>query len=71
MKELENLIRMNSEWDKWQEVCKGLLAAGAVTQADLEASPYGPYDTPGKDLLEAIRQWGDHLAMLRVGQAAQ
>ena len=66
---LVEMAAARDEWQAWQEVWPALQATGACTKEDLEASPFGDADTPGKELLEAIRVWGDKLAELRLVQA--
>jgi hypothetical protein len=66
--ELESIMDMNQEWEQWQQLIKELEETGAVTKADLAASPFEPFDTPGKQLLETVRQWGERLAELRIAQ---
>jgi len=46
-----------NEWAQWREVCRQLLALGAVTQEDLDASERD-YTTPGRQLLTDLRAWG-------------
>ena len=36
MSSVKELELMHAEWQQWQEVCKLLRQAGAVTQADLD-----------------------------------
>ena len=65
---LEQLVHMNEEWEAWQEVIRLLRVTQAVTEEELSASILGPFTTPGTQLLEAIRQWGERLAELRIEQ---
>jgi hypothetical protein len=56
---------MRREWDLWRGgVCPRLEELGAVTQADL-CSPVGLNETPGQQLLNVIRAWGEALVELR------
>ena len=69
-KEILELRLGAKELDDWHRVCAALKEAGAVSDADLDASPGSDDDTPGKAALTAIRLWGDQLVRLRAVQLA-
>lgn len=64
--DLEQLILANEEVERWREMCRKLLITGAVTKADM-AKPATDLSTPGTQLLQSIREWGDALVILRKG----
>lgn len=47
------------EWEAWRHVCQLLVNAKAVTGVDLDAPVRVPPKTPGEELLNAIRTWGN------------
>lgn len=51
------------EWEAWRTVVDKLKATGAVTEADCKAQ-IGMAASPGLELFDAIRAWGEALAVL-------
>jgi hypothetical protein len=60
---LDRMALMKREWDAWQEIVKA--SDGVTITKEDWASSAKSFDTPGRRLIEAIRQWGDRLAELR------
>jgi hypothetical protein len=65
---LDRMALMKREWDAWQEIVKASDGV-TITKEDWAASTRN-FETPGRRLIEAIRQWGDRLAELRQKIAA-
>ena len=55
------------EYAAWHDVCKALIAAGAVTEKDLKRS-CRDMSTQGCRLLETIRVWGRAKADLLIAE---
>jgi len=57
------------ELDQWRELCRTLVALGAVTREDLKAGQ-ADSSTPGRRLLIDIRTWGESFALIRINAFA-
>ena len=62
---------MRREWLAWREVCRVLVEAGAVTEADLDAPESDPERSPGTHVLAVIREWGKRRAELWIALSAK
>jgi hypothetical protein len=57
---------MDREWRLWQEVVRLLKSTGAVTEEDCSGPVRGGPITPGTELFDAIRCWGEAKAKLSI-----
>src|SRR5262245_59699424 len=55
----------HEEWHRWRELCAALRLAKAITDEDLEVSPWAPAETSGQRIFQAIRDWADAFADCR------
>jgi hypothetical protein len=55
------------EYAAWHDLCNALVAAGAVTEADLKRS-WRDMSTPGCRLLETVRAWGRATSDLAIAE---
>ena len=58
---------LEHEHAAWLEIVRLTKAGATITDDDWNASP-GSSDTPGQELIGALRKWGGHVALLRISQ---